>query len=115
MTAVYYCYFSHNTDCSSVAAEMINDGFAPEVADWFTRFIPAVPGMLGKRRFRLSVEDEEAFTVDVLKNLLEAAAEARDDARKGAEFYLNSHYQPTVLIDEYRAFSIDKNGVVFEY
>ena len=114
MIAVYFVNISCNTDTSEAIADMVSDGFSPEVADWLARFIPSVPGMLVKRRFRLDVDEvAEPFTVDELKALLNGAA-ALDDARERVSLYRRMNGRAAVSIDHDRYYTIDDTGAVVE-
>lgn len=115
MIAVYFVNISYNTDTSGVISDMISDGFAPEVADWLARFIPSVPGMLVKRRFRLDVDEvAEPFTVDELKALLNGESVALDDARERVSLYRRMNGRAAVSIDHDRYYTIDDTDAVVE-
>lgn len=115
MIAVYFVNISHNTNTSDVIVDMVSDGSAPDVADWLARFIPSVPGMLVKRRFRLDVDEVAApFTVDELNALLNGASVALDDARERVSIYRRANGRIAVSIDRDRYYTIDDTGAVVE-
>lgn len=96
MTYTYSANVKHDTNTAAVVAEMIEDGFAPDVAEWLARFIPSIPGALVGRRFKLTINDEGVpFTVEEIKALCNAVEEARESV----DIYRNNAGLAAVITD----------------
>lgn len=111
MTAVYYANVKFDTNTAAVIAEMIEDGFAPDVAEWLALFIPSIPGAHVGRRLKLVIDDApDAFTVEEIKKLFSVAVEPR----RLVEVYRNSSNRAAVAIDDEWFYAINENGEAVE-
>ena len=116
MTFTYFTNVKHDTNTAAVVAEMIEDGFAPDVVEWLALFIPSVPGALVGRRFELTIDDKGVpFTIDEIKALINAVEEARESV----DIYRNNAGLAAVITDgegsyPARYWVLDETGEVVE-